>query len=96
MVSIDVCLCARIRHSFFCPCLFPWNGEMDIEILRNRHEDWRSRNDTDGYFAVYRSNDQNNDLAECHYAGMACFLKTTILRKIFNFRFWKMLKDALR
>ena len=68
-------LCARVCDSVFCARLFPWYGKMDSEIFRYRHEDWRSCHDSDGYFVVYRPNDQNYDLAQYDYAGMACILK---------------------
>ncbi len=98
MVSIDDSLCARLCNPVFCARFFPWHGKMDFEIFRFRYEDWRSRHDIDGYFAVYRPNDQNYDLVEYHYAGMACILirERSLLSKIFNFCIWKMVKDALR
>lgn len=82
MVSINDSLCARLCNPVFCARLFPWHSQVDFEIFLFRHEDWRGRHDSDGYFAVYRSNDQNYDLVKCRYAGMACFLEREKARSL--------------
>ncbi len=94
MVSINCRLFSRLCDPVLRFGLFHRVHQMDAEIFQYDYENWRRIDDCNGNIAVYRSNDQNYNLAK---PVCSCkFGLVQLLGEIVNCSIREMLKDALR